>query len=79
MLMVDTKDEGVLVKNDVEDDIDDEHFDCGRDDYDENVDWGGSMPSRGEVGSFRSVFFCCYYFKQSFLSFSLSLFVIFTQ
>ena len=57
MLMFDTKDEGVLVKNDVEDDIDDEHFDCGRDDYDENVDWGGSMPSRGEVGSFRSVFF----------------------
>ena len=75
--MVDTKDEGVLVNNGVEDDKDDEHFGCGRDDDDENVDWVGSRSSSGEVrvftqffGNFHSVFFVIC--TQSF-------FVIFTR
>ena len=77
--MVDINDEGVVVNTDgVEDDKDVEHFDCGRDDDDENVDLVASRPSGGEVRVFTQPFFVVVIFKQSFLSFSLSLFVIFT-
>ena len=76
--MVDTNDEGVVVNTGVEDDKDVEHFDCGRDDDDENVNWVASRPSSGEVRVFTQPFFVVVIFKQFFLSFSLSLFVIFT-
>ena len=84
-VLVDTKDEAVLVNNDVEDDKDVEHFDCGRDDDDENVDLVASRPSSGEVrvftqffGNFHSVFFviCTQSF---FVIFTRSFFVIFTR
>ena len=80
--MVDINDEGVVVNTDgVEDDKDVEHFDCGRDDDDENVDLVASRPSGGEVRVFTQPSFVVVIFKQFFLSFSLSLFwnfVIFT-
>ena len=55
--MVDINDEGVVVNTDgVEDDKDVEHFDCGRDDDDENVNWVASRPSSGEVTVFTQPF-----------------------
>ena len=73
-VLVDTKDEAVLVNNDVEDDKDVEHFDCGRDDDDENVDLVASRPSGGEVRVFTQPFFVVVIFKQSFCHFHSVLF-----
>ena len=73
--MVDINDEGVVVNTDgVEDDKDVEHFDCGRDDDDENVDLVASRPSGGEVRVFTQPSFVVVIFKQFFCHFHSVLF-----